>query len=224
MNRLEAYQAIRNLSQVEFLEKLRPQNLSKDRESLLFDIVQGTFKVRFDFEIDLKEYVIKTFFPEEYKTLGNPSNPYAPTQFYEYDLAKNGQNIIKHGLGFGEVVSYSNNFGTLMIPLIPKLDEKRLVIFSELNLRSNINKLELPPVGVKNVNYVMSIVESTDDIKFRFISSRLLSSKRKKCEQTIAQAVRDLFDDDQERSIFISRSMEILELYLFSPPLQLKAD
>ena len=59
---------------------------------------------------------------------------------YEYDPAKNGQNILKHGLDFGEVISYAGNDYGRLISYTKSGDEERVVIFSKyyVNDKNNI--------------------------------------------------------------------------------------
>ena len=135
MDRFEAWQAIRCLSKEEFEEKIKPQGLPKERHDLLFKFIQGEIQASYSCKPDIEEYALKILMPEVYAALPHERHPYSSCELYEYDPPKNGQNFIKHGLGFGEVVSYSTQFGTLLVPCPDDKDRERYVIFSDLKLK-----------------------------------------------------------------------------------------
>ncbi len=213
MNRVEAWQAIQSLGREEFEKKIENQKLPKDRQDLLFKFIRGEIPVGYSCAPDLEEYAIKSLMPEVYESLPHEAHPYSSCEIYDYDPPKNGQNIIKHGIGFGEVVSYSTKFGTLMVPCPNERDGERRVIFSDLNLKHGGAKLALPPAGIRELNYTISIVHHRDS-KFRFISSRLMSSKREKYRKTMEQAFGEIVSDEEARVGFIDRCMEIVETNL----------
>lgn len=213
IDRGEAWQQICRLSRNAFEEKIKSEKLAKEREDLLFKFLQGAIQVSYGCKQDIEEYALKSLLPDLYKLLPHERHQYSSCEMYEFDPPKNGQNIIKHGIGFGEVVSYSRQFGTLMVPLPVVEGEQRCVIFSDLNLTRKGDKLQLPLSGVREMNYTISIAERKKD-RFRFISSRLLSTKKEKYEITIAQALREIIPDEQARQGFISRCVEFLEAHL----------
>ncbi|WP_343674900.1 BrnT family toxin [Paraburkholderia heleia] len=213
MNRSEAWQAITRLSKEEFDGRIKCQKLSADRQELLFNFIQGETVVSYGYRLDIEDYAIKSLMPEVFASLPHEVRPYASRELYEYDPAKNGQNIIKHGIGFGEVVSYSKRFGTLLVPCPDERDGERYVIFSDLNLERAEDKLELAPRGIREMNYTVSIAHQRDG-RFRFISSRLMSSKREKYKKTMQQAFGEIIDDVREREAFVDRCVEIVETQL----------
>lgn len=213
MDRFEAWQAIKRLSKEEFEEKISFKKLPKDRQDLLFKFIQGEIELSYSCKPDVEAYALKCLMPEVYESLPHEDHAYSSGEFYEYDPSKNGQNIIKHGIGFGEVISYSSKFGTLMVPCPDDIDGERYVIFSDLNLKPGRDKLELPPPGIKEMNYTISIVHQRDG-RFRFISSRLMSSKQEKYRKTMEQAFGAIIPDEQARQGFIERCMEIVTTHL----------
>ena len=216
MNRHEACQAIRQLSKKEFEEKIKHQRLPKGRQDLLFKFIQGEINVSNSSRLDIEEYAIKYLIPEVYNSLSHEGHPYSSCELYEYDPSKNGQNIIKHGIGFCDVVSYSEKFGTLSIPIPDEIDGTRCIIFSDLKLIQKGDELDMPPPGIREMNYTISVVHKREG-NFRFISARLLSSKKKKYEKSIDQALGEIITDAQARKDFVGRSVEILERYLICP-------
>jgi hypothetical protein len=216
MDRVDAWQIIKGLSKDEFEEKIKSQRLPEDRQDLLFKFIQDEIQVSYACKTDIEEYALKRLLPEFYESIPLNGHPYSSSELYEYDPSKNGQNIIKHGIGFGEVVSYSRQFGTLQIPIPDEIDGQRYVVFSDLNLKREGDELEMPPPGIREMNYTISITILREG-KFRFISSRLLSSKKKKYQETIAQALGEIIPDAQARQGFVDRCVEILERDLIQP-------
>ncbi len=216
MDRLEALLAIRGISKEEFEDKIKLQGLPKERQDLLFKFIQGEIQVSYSCKPDIEDYALKSLMPEVYKSLPHEGHPYSSCEFYEYDPPKNGQNIIKHGIGFGEVVSYASQFGTLLVPCPDDSDGERCVIFSDLNLEPEGNELALPPSGIREVNYTLSIAHYRDR-RFRFISSRLMSSRKEKYRKTMEQVFGEIIPDALARQDFIDRCVEIVETNLIRP-------
>ena len=75
-------------------------------------------------KIDIEEYALKIIFPDVYNQSMITEHLYSTCDLYEFNPAKNGQNVIKHGIGFQDVVSYSKKFGTLIISCPDKNDER----------------------------------------------------------------------------------------------------
>lgn len=218
MDRSSAWQVIKNFNMETFREKIKSQKLSRDREDLLFKFIKDEIQVRGNYKKYIEEYALSCLMPDHYNPIHHEEHSHSSDAPYEYDSKKNGQNIIKHGMSFSEVTSYTEKFGTLMVPIPSESDKERIVIFSDLDLRRENYKLELPPLGIKKMNYTISIlVYRKEKDKFRFISSRLLSSKKKKYEATIAQALGEIALDEQARQDFIDHCVEYLEENLIQP-------
>lgn len=210
MDALEAWQAVRRISKEEFEDKIKPQGLPKERQDLLFKFIQGEIQVSYSCKPDIVEYALKSLMPEIYKSLPHEGHPYSSGKHYEYDPPKNGQNIIKHGIGFGEVVSYSSRFGALQVPRPDTNEGERHVIFSDLSLKPKGRKLELPLSSIREMNYVISIAHYRDG-RFRFISSRVMSSKKKEYRDTMKQAFGKIISDAQAREAFVDDCVKIVE-------------
>lgn len=213
MNRLDALLAMREFSKEQVAEKTVCDRLGTKRLDLLFDVIQGKRAVSGYSRLDIEAYALKRLMPEVYDSLPDNEYPHSRGELYEYDPPKNGQNIIKHGIGFGEVVSYSRQFGTLMVPCSSDSDGERYVIFADLNLEREDHTLELPLPSIREMNYTISIAHHRND-RFRFVSSRLMSTKKKKYRDTMVQSFGEIYPDEAARNAFVDRCVEILEEHL----------
>jgi len=238
---------IRKLSRVDFRnqEQFKKAGLNEDRIDLLYDIVVAeSHPLSYPMIWDLQCFALKSVCPGEFHKMKLKPHIYANGRHgeYVYDPAKNGANIIKHGISFGEVVHCSPNFGSLSVPSVSERGEKLWIVFSDLNLKSN--KLELPLDSFSGVAdlYTMSIttLRSEDDgpltvqtvkvpilngghteatlfqlAKSRFISSRVFT--RNSCRAQMAQAFTRLFPKDTSaKNKFVDHCIGYLEAYLFS--------
>ncbi|EPN9976914.1 hypothetical protein ACT5BL_003530, partial [Vibrio cholerae] len=198
----------------ELYSRLDELKLGDKRKSILFNVLRGKVPLGFHQKLDIYLYVIKNIFPSDFDDYKINSHSYSKGRI-EYDPAKNGQNLIKHGLSFNEVVSYSGeSFGVLNVRC-PADEGKRIIMFSRLELLENDYKLDLPLNDSINndISYVISVVQSTDS-GFRFISSRCMSSKKYK--KTLNNALKNIFvDDSLAKSKLVEECLEILEKYLF---------
>lgn len=218
MERAEALQEIRKMGRPDFDDRTKDAKLSPERADLLFKFVKGDLKIESPALIDIEEFALKSLLPEVYKKLPHDGHPYSNGgENYEYDPSKNGKNIIKHGLGFAEVASYSNRLGSLLVRVSHDA-ENRYVLFSDLNLDGMKREMALPPPRIRELNYVISIVYLAESGRFRFISSRILSSSPRKYRDTMRQAFGNLFSDEDKREEFIDYCVEYVETYLFSTP------
>lgn len=223
----EALKEARKLSREEFDEKMRQPDarnvgLKAERIELLYRLVKGDLSLHaYSHQPDIDAFSIKLLYPETYKELPNIDSPYADGELYEYDPAKNGQNMVKHGLSFGEVATYSNHFGLRMVGFPDPSDGERLALFSDLDLRPKHNKLALPPGGVRPLNVVMSFVHQRDG-KFRFISSRLLSLTEENCRADIDRIIKKSISDTNARKPFVDRSLAHVKEWLVDPALSVE--
>ncbi|WP_298438731.1 DUF4102 domain-containing protein [Ottowia sp.] len=209
-SRAEAWEAITKLSRSDFSIRIFSLGLSADRQDLLFRFIKGDLSVGYSSQIDIQQYALKCLMPSVFETLPPMTHPYASGELYEYDPPKNGQNIIKHGIGFGEVISYSRQFGTLIVPCPDGQDGERSVIFSDLNLQRGGHELELPPPGVRELNYTITVAQLRNG-RFRFISSRLMSSKEGKYRKTMAQTFGEIIQDARGREDFVDHCVRIVQ-------------
>ena len=164
-------------------------------------------------KIDIQRYALKSLFEETYKALHLTDHPYSAFDSYSYDPAKNGQNIIKHGFGFNEILSYSSEFGTLMVPCPDGNDGTRCVIFSNMDTGVNGGNLDLPFPGTMGKVSTLSVAQQRVG-GFRFISSMRLS--RKSYLRTMMGSFKNIYDyDPNAKDCFVKRCAEIVERDLF---------
>ena len=217
MTREEALSQLQILTLEEFSKNIDTLNLSEKRVREFYDIATSRVSIHRFSQLDIQEFALKLIFQKSYDEFKRESHPYSTCETYEFSPAKNGQNLIKHGISFGEVVSYSKKFGTLLIPCPDSNDRERIIAFSDLDLE-NKYKLHLPLSEIKSTRYCLSIVKSING-KFRFISSRLLSSNKKKYTDTIHQSIRSVeFTNEASKHDFVARSVETLEQHLICNP------
>ncbi|MCP1375157.1 BrnT family toxin [Dyella lutea] len=190
MDMQEAIGAIRALSVEEVSEKLARESIGSVRSELLLDVINGRVPLSYIPALDIQLFAIKALRRDLYDALPDRGHPYASWELYEYDPAKNGKNIIKHGVGFHEVASLSSNFGTLSVAYPHSDDEDRVVIFSNLNSGDNARNLDLPYPHIDGLVYVMTIAQQMPELRYRFISSRIIDQDDYRRHMT--QAFRDI--------------------------------
>lgn len=196
--------------------KLDALDLPAERKEVLLEVLMLRKNLHTFTRLDIQLYVLKNLFPDFYDQIKINIHSYSSNELYEYDPPKNGQNIIKHGISFGEVVSFSSQFGTLSVPCPDERDGSRVVIFSDLDLGKNGENLSLPCNGFANKNkvYTLSVAQRLD-IRFRFISSRVMSNTR--VYKGVKDALKGIYNKEPEKNKeFVERCVEILEQNLFS--------
>lgn len=217
MTREEALSLLKNLTVEEFSKNIEDLNLPEKRVQEFYDVVIEKTSIDSFSQFDIQEFALKLILPESYDEFKTDSHLYSTCELYEFNPAKNGQNLVKHGVGFGEVVSYSKRFGTLNIPCPDSNDSERIVSFSDFDLE-NKYKPDFPLSEFDGTRYCLSIVKIVSG-KFRFISSRFLSSNKKKYIDTIYQSLRSVnFPDEASKHDFVARAVEILERDLIRHP------
>lgn len=214
----EVRDLLENLDILKDREKLELLKLPIDREEALLNILHGNKNIDYFDKLDMQLYVWKKLFPEVSNDLFIREHLYSKGDTLEYDPAKNGQNIIKHGISFGEVVSYSSRFGTLSVPCPDENDDTRYVFFSDLSPGLKGKNLSFPIESTicESEVYTLSVV-TIIDLRPRFISSRIMS--RKRFAKNMKNAFKGIYDDDpQKKSEFVSACVEILKRDLFKKP------
>jgi len=193
------------------------QGLSKKRRELLCKFIKGELQIEPIAACDIKAYLSKRLGSYFCNGHFQGQHPYADNDDYTYDPAKNGENIIKHGISFNEVYSYSPNFGTMLVPVPDKTDVARYVMFCDLDIASDTNKLVMPPCSIENrkMAYVICIIDCSSG-KLRFISARFLSEKRRKYERTIEQTLERLDIKKKEKKDFILHCLDFFERNLIN--------
>jgi hypothetical protein len=211
----DALNLLKNISEDDFTKKIKGQGLKPDRVDILFKIIKNQKQISHpDILWDIQRYALKALFPDCYLSLNLGHHHRSQNSLYEYDPPKNGQNIIKHGISFGEVTSYSSQFGTLSVQCPDEEDGTRCVIFSDLNAGDVESNLSVPLLGINGEVYTLSIAKLLDDSRLRFISSRLLSSEN--YPEKMKQAFKNVYSNDPERKkAFVNRCVEIIKRDLF---------
>lgn len=211
MNRYEALDKILNYSSEIFIEKAQALKIPKKRAIQFNEVLKGNISVSHFNKFDIEEFAIKHFYSHEmYKNIQTLEHIKSTCDTYEFDPAKNGNNIIKHGLSFGEVASYSPRFGSVMIPIPHESDGQRVLIFSDLVLQKD-REIELPLSKIKKNNFILSVAVNLNG-KFRFISARLLSSNKFKFVKTVNQSIGAIkFPSVNSRTEFTQNCIEIFE-------------
>ena len=218
--RENALHGIKNLNEFEFYERLNGAKelakLNSDRKKLLFQFSRGKHSVSPLGQFDIEQFLLKHLAKYAYD-----SNHHCidfEKCSYEYDPAKNGHNIVKHGLSFSEVVSFSTRFGAMSVPL-PEDKEKRFAVFSDLRVGPN-EKLEMPLGNLDDINPIVSIVTHREGgahlIKMRFISSRRISSKEGECRNDLKNIFKNIVDDENIRGPFIDDCLKIIKTRLMT--------
>jgi len=211
MNRYKALGAILSYSNVAFIERVHTLKISEERADQFRRVLEGSIPVGGVNKFDIEEFALKHFYPPEiYKKIQTLWHIKSKGDNYNYDPAKNGQNIIKYGIAFGDVVSYSSQFGSVIVPIPHNEDAERVLLFSDLMLDKG-RKIDLPPPKIKVKNFTLSVAVNIDG-KFRFISARLLSSQKKKFTATVHQSIGAIdFPSVDSRDKFSKSCIEVFE-------------
>jgi len=198
-----------------FHNKLSKVDIKRERIIQLIEAIQKSAFQNGEL-IDVFLFLLQHLLPDEYQRLVVTEHIDSSFELYEFNPVKNGQNIVKHGVSFTEVVSYSKRFGTLLVPCSDEQDKERFVIFSDLSIDKNRRKLvfPLPKIEQQTQCYVISIVQIKEDGKFRFISSRVMSRKRHK--KTLKNALKNIYNGQPEKkNDFLEECLKILDIDLF---------
>ncbi len=192
--------------------------LSEVRTEVLVDVINGTKSVGYFTALDIHLFCLKKIFTTHYSAARAIEHAYSKCDLYEFDPPKNGQNVMKHGVSFGEVVSFSKNFGTLMVPCPDGTDTERLVVFSELTIDCGYHlALPLDSMDFTKEMYALSIVHKRGG-GFRFISSRTFG--RASYRKAMYQSFKGIYQNSSDKKEhFTRRCCEILEqdLLKFGP-------
>lgn len=206
----KAFNELKKLSRNEIIGHDSLKSLGNDRKELLYNFIQNK-SIYSSTDIDISSYAVKTISPEKYENCFISEHLYSSQEMIEYDPPKNGQNIIKHGLSFNEVVYFSERFGSLCVPL----DKERRAIFSGILINKKNNKLSYPLNETHGLFNTISIVakRKNDSLGFRFISSRIMS--RDGYRENVRQALSKVIEDKKEQAKFINDCVLYIEENLF---------
>lgn len=208
------------------LEKLKGADLSEyrarmeiseERLNLLHDVLSGRQDVRdLDSKVDIQLFALKTVFKDEYRAAKVRPLDSGTKQLITYDPPKNGQNIIKHGLSFTELVTYSPSFGILIVPCPSKDDGERLVIFNRLKIHEGYD-FNLPTKVMREHSDLCTLtIALTEGEGFRLISSRPFH--RGNWDKIMAAELKGIYaDEPKEKKSFIEKCQKKVEDELFGP-------
>lgn len=205
---------LEQLNQIDVRAHRDKLDLSKDRIEVLASVINGTKNVEHFTALDIHLFCIKNIFPSQYSAAKEVRHAYSKSDLYEFDPPKNGQNVIKHGISFREVISFSKKFGTLIVPCPSKIDTERLVVISDLTLDAGCH-LELPlnSMDFTKKIYTLAIVQQRG-VGFRFISARAFG--RESYREAMHQSFKGIYQDSAEKKrLFTDRCCEIVEKNLF---------
>jgi hypothetical protein len=205
---------LEQLNQIDVRANRDKLELSKDRAEVLASVINGTKNVEYFTALDIHLFCLKKIFPAQYSAAKAIEHAYSKSDLYEFDPPKNGQNVMKHGISFCEVVSFSKKFGTLIVPCPDKTDTERLVVFSDLTIDSGYHlALPLSSMDFTQEIYTLSIVQQRGR-GFRFISSRTFG--RESYREAMHQSFKGIYQNSPgEKTLFTNRCCEILEQNLF---------
>jgi len=170
--------------------------ISKDRYDFIVKILTRNIKVNEFLMNDILRCIVKKICESQgidfLSTFKLPENHLlSKTPLYEYDPAKNGQNILKHGLDFGSVVSFGGADYGRLISYTKSGDEKRVVIFSKYYVLNNNNIFLSDDKKTEDFLCIATIAINVDH-GFRFISSRALKVKN---EKTLQRELKNIIKD-----------------------------
>lgn len=188
---------------------LKGLGLPEGREKILKEVLVGSRRLDIVDGIDIKLYALKKMFPSKYDSLMLKETVFSKSDLCHYDPVKNGQNMIKHGLSFREVINFSPRFATLAVPGVESNGEKRSVILSDLSLPKGYSlSLPLEEWG-ERLNFYTLTVAQVRGFTYRMISSRVLS--RRNVSKALKGAFKNIYPDSAERKKeFVSHCVEIL--------------
>ncbi|ENV46394.1 hypothetical protein P255_00533 [Acinetobacter brisouii CIP 110357] len=201
-----------------FLQRIRTElQLSEERTEFLKKILNGTCKL----SINTRNEIFRCLVKKNYENKGDmysydqlelaENNIISNGPCWEYDPAKNGQNIIKHGIEFGSVASYGGgDFGRLISYTAPgrwinedgeEEEEERRIVFSKYYTNGADKKFFLDRFKDDDILCIASVV-TMHDMKFRFISSRVIKADSlAQLTREIKNLIKDLELDEQDKNI-----------------------
>lgn len=152
------------------------EEFKRNRKFLLEKFISNPIKT-FGYPIDLNDVfrcILKILLSKPaYKRLLEEigqHNLSSDVGLIRYDPAKNGQNILKHGIIFHAVHSYSHGH----FPLISPNRRGRQVLFTRYYFEGNNHTYMCEEKPDKKYSFVATVFDSTDDGRMIFITSRII--------------------------------------------------
>lgn len=191
--------------------------LSDERVALLQAIIREEYEVDHLYSLlDIRLACLKLLFREEYLKAKVQPHANASGELYTYDPAKNGLNLIKHGLTFNEVASFSPAFGALTVPCPDSQDGVRMVILSKLFIPEPF-QLILPTSGLESGEDLSTLsIAVFREGRYRFISSRIL--REDGWEAHLKGAVKNIYAGEGEAALkqaFLKQCKAAVREHLF---------
>lgn len=192
--------------------------ISNNRYDFIIKILSRHIKTDESLRNDILRCIVKKLCESQdinfFSRFKLPDNKILPEDsLYEYDPAKNGQNILKHGLDFGAVVNYGGPDYGRLISYTNSETEDRFVIFSKyyINDKNNIFLID----DKKNEGFLcIATIATNTDNGFRFISSRALKVKSDKAlQRELRNIIKDYNLDDSIMDNLRNRAYQILNEY-----------
>lgn len=208
------------LPYVNFRALQKGMELSDDRIDLLQAIIRGEHEVDHLYSLlDIHLACLKVLFRNEYLKATVKPHANANGENYSYDPAKNGMNLIKHGLTFNEVVSFSPAFAALTIPCPDDQDGVRMVILSKLEVPRKAPPI-LPTPGIKHGQDLSTLsIAVFEKEKYRFISARAF--REDDWQVVMRGAVKNIYagkGEEKLRNEFLGRCRKKVREHLFGKP------
>lgn len=205
------------LRYVNFRALQKGMELSDDRIDLLQAIIRGEHEVDHLYSrLDIHLACLKVLFRDEYLKAQVQPHANASGDVYTYDPAKNGMNLIKHGLTFNEVVSYSPAFAALTVPCPDGQDGERMVILSKMVVPKSC-PLILPTPGNEDGEGLSTLsIAVYVEGRYRFISAR--SFRKDDWQAVMRGAVKNIYVGEGEeklRNQFLGRCRKKVIEHLF---------
>jgi len=205
----------KRLPTVNFQERRQELQLSAERAGLLQAIIRGEHEITHPYTLlDIHLFCLKALHKDTYLQAQVQTHPDASGDLFTYDPPKNGQNLLKHGLTFAEVTSYSPDFGALQVPCPNAADGERLVVLSKFDIPKGAT-LQLPtPVILARQDLCTLTVAVLGEQGYRFISARPFHHDN--WGKVLDGAVKEIYEDEPEkREAFLQACQEAVESDLF---------
>lgn len=233
----------------DYIANLKPENILEIDDSLKVKI--GLKRKKLSDEIKLSEKIIEELQKDEldyfdkvniivfivkytnydlYKKIPK-KHPYSFCELYEYDIAKCGQNIIKHGISFNAVMSYFRvqDYGKLIIEIPIKIFkfiggdnskifkdnismDSKVKIFKRIRIRHKAaiplkvtSQMRYSPFlneKYKNYDlYIISIVEIMPFARMRLITCEIIKNNDSKLVSKLKRQIKEAFKISDENEL-----------------------
>ncbi|MGR5379988.1 hypothetical protein [Vibrio harveyi] len=196
-----------------------------DEMKLLEKVIEELKKDELDHfdKINIIIFIVKYTNHDLYKKIPK-KHPYSCGELYEYDIAKCGQNIIKHGISFNAVMSYmkTQDYGRLIINIPIKIFrltgdnnakvlkdnismDYKVKIFKNFRIRHKAaipfkvsSQMRYSPfLNEKYKNhdlYIISIVEILPAFRMRLITCEVIKNNKSELNRKLKRQIKEAFN------------------------------